>query len=140
MFPYLEKEKKDWLLASATNNHSAINQMVEKYPDLVATSDPYTGYSALHWAAKHDNDEMISSLMSASSSLGLGVINRQSHGGYTPLHVAAINKSQRAFSTLMMDFKADRKIRDYSGKTATSYLRNVINSDLELKRNHSSYK
>jgi len=105
--------------------------------------------SALHWAAKvrkvlqctdwtgdvsaqHDNDQMISSLMSASSSPG--VINKQSHGGYTPLHVAAINKSQRAFSTLMMDFKADRKIRDYSGKTATSYLRNVINSDLELKR------
>ena len=59
-------------------------------------------------SVQHDNDEMISSLMSASSSLGLGVINRQSHGGYTPLHVAAINKSQRAFSTLMMDFKADR--------------------------------
>ena len=24
--------------------HSAINQMIEKYPDLVVTSDPYTGY------------------------------------------------------------------------------------------------
>ena len=43
-------------------------------------------------------------------------------------------EAEKAFSALMMDFKADRKIRDYSGKTATSYLRNVINSDLELKR------
>ena len=82
---------------------------------------------------------MISSLMSGCTTTR-AVINKQSHGGYTPLHVAAINKSQRAFSTLMMDFKADRMIRDYSGKTATSYLRNVINSDLELKRNQSSYK
>ena len=73
--------------------------------------------------------------------------------GYTPLHLAAINKSQKvfiytkalgnvnlniaslqAFSTLMMDFKADRKIRDNSGKTATSYLKNVITSSVELKK------
>ena len=40
----------------------------------------------------------------------------------------------QAFSTLMMDFKADRKIRDNSGKTATSYLKNVITSSVELKK------
>ena len=40
----------------------------------------------------------------------------------------------QAFSTLMMDFKADRKIRDNSGKTATSYLKNVITSSVELNK------
>ena len=40
----------------------------------------------------------------------------------------------QTFSVLMMDFKADRKIRDYSGKTATSYLRNVITSGVELRK------
>ena len=75
---------------------------------------------------------MISCLLSGPRVHGL--LNKQSHGGYTPLHVAAINKSQKAFSALMMDFNADRKIRDFSGKTATSYLRNVIMSDLDLKR------
>merc|ERR1712154_402749 len=77
------------------------------------------------WAAKHDNNEMISCLLSGTSPTSphhQKMINKQSHGGYTPLHVAAINKSQKAFSALMMDFKADRKIRDFSGKTATSYL------------------
>ena len=34
----------------------------------------------------------------------------------------------------MMEFKADRKIRDNSGKTATSYLKNVVTSSVELKR------
>ena len=43
-------------------------------------------------------------------------------------------ESFQAFSTLMMDFKADRKIRDNSGKTATSYLKNVITSSVELKK------
>ena len=81
-------------------------------------------------------------------------MNQRSHGGYTPLHLAAINKSQKvasiyhyhntrtvvsnanvqAFSTLMIDFKADRKIRDHSGKTATSYLKNVVTSTVELKK------
>ena len=77
-------------------------------------------------------------------------VNIQSIGGYTPLHMAAINKSHKvsmllgtssitykpvkAFSVLMMDFKADRKIRDNSGKTATSYLRSVITSGVELRR------
>lgn len=80
---------------------------------------------------------MISCLLSGASPTSphhQKMINKQSHGGYTPLHVAAINKSQKAFSALMMDFKADRKIRDFSGKTATSYLRNVIQTDVELKR------
>ena len=56
---------------------------------------------------------MISCLLSGPRAHGL--LNKQSHGGYTPLHVAAINKSQKAFSALMMDFNADRKIRDFSG-------------------------
>ena len=34
----------------------------------------------------------------------------------------------------MIDFKADRKIRDHSGKTATSYLKNVVTSTVELKK------
>ena len=77
---------------------------------------------------------MISCLLSGPDPQHQNMVNKQSHGGYTPLHVAAINKSQKAFSALMMDFKADRKIRDFSGKTATSYLRNVIQTDVELKR------
>ena len=123
--------------------------MVSQSPSLLTTTDPYTGYTALHWAAKvsrtppgvtslssaqHDNNEMISCLLSGPNHQHQNMVNKQSHGGYTPLHVAAINKSQKAFSALMMDFKADRKIRDFSGKTATSYLRNVIQTDVELKR------
>ena len=186
--------------------------MVETSPELLSLCDPYTGYTALHWAAKvssilwpiyktslshfqHDNDHLIKSLLRFTCD-----INRQSNGGqgqwendsgnntislsgYTPLHLAAINESQKvststfinlnffekfdvwrvrtehnallsillclfwlshtgysksalfqAFSTLMMDFKADRKIRDNSGKTATSYLKNVITSSVELKK------
>ena len=68
--------------------------MVETSPDLLSLSDPYTGYTALHWAAKvsykyyphlfrriffilqHDNDHLIKSLLKFTCD-----INRQSHGG-----------------------------------------------------------
>ena len=50
-------------------------------------------------------------------------------------HICSLNNQHfQAFSTLMMDYKADRKIRDNSGKTATSYLKNVITSSVELKK------
>ena len=51
-------------------------------------------------------------------------------------HISTVvsNGDVQAFSTLMIDFKADRKIRDHSGKTATSYLKNVVTSTVELKK------
>jgi len=134
MFPYKNQDKKDWLLAAAKNNITALHSMMKSTPSLLPVTDPYSGYSVIHWAAKHDNDELIRSLLKDETNYQT-VINKQSNGGYTPLHIAAINKSHNAFSVLMLTYKADRNIRDHSGKTATSYLKNVITSSLELKRN-----
>ena len=66
--------------------------MVEASPELLSLCDPYTGYTALHWAAKvslssclmfyichiiqHDNDHLIKSLLRFTCD-----INRQSNGG-----------------------------------------------------------
>jgi len=131
----MDPDKKKWLFAAVTNNHPSLCKLVLSSPQLLCVADPYTGYTALHWAAKHDNDIFLTLLLDMDGMAGNTMnINIQSNGGYTPLHMAAINKSHKAFSVLMMDFKADRKIRDNSGKTATSYLRRVITSGVELRR------
>merc|ERR1711915_119206 len=91
ILPFLDPAKKEWLLAAASNNHSSLCKQLLAFPGMLTICDPYTGYTALHWAAK-------------------------------------------AFSVLMMDFKADRMIRDFSGKTPTSYLRSVITSNVELRK------
>lgn len=41
-----------WWRLSLLLQHSTISQMLSDSPCLVSTTDPYTGYSALHWAAK----------------------------------------------------------------------------------------
>ena len=122
MFPYRNREEKDWLIASAQNKvnstidtwlsktfqESVLCEMLKSSPNLLELTDPYSGYSAIHWAAKvellssfilkqslqHDNDSLIINLLKSHHHSECEV-NRQSHGGYTPLHIAAINKSQK---------------------------------------------
>merc|ERR1711915_491174 len=135
ILPFLDPAKKEWLLAAASNNHSSLCKQLLAFPGMLTICDPYTGYTALHWAAKHDNAAFLSLVHDMDSMAGNTLnVNVQSTGGYTPLHLAAINKSHGAFSVLMMDFKADRMIRDFSGKTPTSYLRSVITSNVELRK------
>ena len=165
MFPYKNQDKKDWLVAAAKNNVNHVrkftcfkNQFLSDHstafndeinPKLAASYRPIFRLLSdalgcqgnvvfticlIFDILQHDNDELIRSLLKDETNYQT-VINKQSNGGYTPLHIAAINKAHRTFSVLMLTYKADRNIRDHSGKTATSYLKNVITSSLELKRN-----
>ena len=92
----------------------SLSRLVAASPGLLSLADPYTGYTALHWAAKvdtdtvshhlntllllsslsqHDNEALLKRLLQYSCD-----VNQRSHGGYTPLHLAAINKSQKVAS------------------------------------------
>jgi len=140
--PFLDPTKKAWILAAAANDGGKLRGLLQKEPFLLTVSDPYSGYTAMHWAAKHDNVTTLTLLMEHALMLAIGqqVLNWRSSGGYTPLHIAAINQASQAFSLLMMDYKADRKIRDFSGKTATSYLRTVLTTNLALSKIKEKYK
>jgi len=140
--PFLHPVRKKWILSAATNQESKVKELLRECPSLLTVADPYSGYTALHWAAKHDNSSLVSHIMEHAQMMSVGneVANWRSNGGYTALHIAAINQSSQAFSVLLMDYKADRKIRDFSGKTATSYLRTVITSNLALSKIKKKYK
>jgi len=140
--PFLDPTKKDWILAAAANNGVEVRLLLQQSPSLLTVADPYSGYTALHWAAKHDNVDMVTLLMEHAAMLAVQnqVVNWRSNGGYTPLHIAAINQASQAFALLMMDYKADRKIRDFSGKMATSYLRTVLTTNLALSKIKEKYK
>jgi len=56
---------------------------------LVSRRDFITGYSALHWAAKNGRTDVVKLLMGCSE--GAPDVDAKSHGGYTALHVAAMN-------------------------------------------------
>uniref|UniRef100_A0A8C2WIF7 Uncharacterized protein n=1 Tax=Cyclopterus lumpus TaxID=8103 RepID=A0A8C2WIF7_CYCLU len=64
------------------------NQLAEK-------RDFMSGFTALHWAAKCGNSEMLVKIIDLSRQGGVGVdINAKTHGGYTPLHIAALHDQE----------------------------------------------
>ena len=50
--PFLQPNSKAWLLAAAGNNTGVLARLLDTAPELARLADPYTGYTALHWAAK----------------------------------------------------------------------------------------
>jgi len=49
-------------------------------------------------------------------------VNVKSHGGYTPLHIAAQHNHQEVFDLLVQAYRADANIRDYAGKKPRQYM------------------
>ena len=46
----------------------------------------------------------------------------RTHGGYTPLHIAAQHNHQEVFDLLVGAYKADANVRDYAGKKPRQYM------------------
>ena len=58
--------------------------MLRDDPRLAKAKDFITGYTALHWAAKHGNLDLVK-LLAGQYQVD---VNVKSHGGYTPLHLS----------------------------------------------------
>ena len=58
--------------------------MLREDPRLAKAKDFITGYTALHWAAKHGNLDLVK-LLAGQYQVD---VNVKSHGGYTPLHLS----------------------------------------------------
>ena len=59
-------------------------KMLREDPRLAKAKDFITGYTALHWAAKHGNLDLVK-LLAGQYQVD---VNVKSHGGYTPLHLS----------------------------------------------------
>lgn len=81
-------------------------------------ADFTSGYTGLHWAAKHGNMDMVKLLAGTYQAH----VNVKTHGGYTPLHIAAQNNHQDVFDLLVQAYKADANLRDYAGKKPRQYM------------------
>ncbi|XP_044067665.1 ankyrin repeat domain-containing protein SOWAHA isoform X7 [Siniperca chuatsi] len=77
----------------------------------------FTSGTALHWAAKHGSGDMATLVANAGAD-----VNTKSHGGYTPLHIAALHGHQHILDLLIGTYGAKENLRDYSGHLACHYL------------------
>ncbi|KAB1281210.1 Ankyrin repeat domain-containing protein SOWAHA [Camelus dromedarius] len=90
---------------------------------LAAKRDFMSGFTALHWAAKSGDLEMVQQLVEVARRGGARVdVNARSYGGYTPLHLAALHGHEDAAVLLVVRLGAQVHVRDHSGRRAYQYL------------------
>ncbi|XP_019384028.1 PREDICTED: ankyrin repeat domain-containing protein SOWAHC, partial [Crocodylus porosus] len=113
-----------WMLAAAEGRWESLEGLLSCEPGLLAKRDFVTGFTCLHWAAKHGRQELLAHLVAFARKQGLAVdVNaRSGGGGYTALHLAAMHGHLEVVKLLVGACDADVDVRDYGGRKAAQYL------------------
>ncbi|XP_051960165.1 ankyrin repeat domain-containing protein SOWAHB-like [Xyrauchen texanus] len=119
-----------WLVKSAASQWSQVYGLLLMDVRLAEKKDFMSGFTALHWAVKCGNIEMVCRIVDLSRKSDRVVdVNAKSHGGYTPLHIAAIH-SQLNLIDPLVQYGANRNLRDNYGKKPYYYLPKEVPKEL----------
>ncbi|XP_066134494.1 ankyrin repeat domain-containing protein SOWAHA [Saccopteryx bilineata] len=119
----LEPAEHEWLVRVAAGRWThQLHGLLLRDRNLAAKRDFMSGFTALHWAAKSGDREMALRLVEVARRGGAPInVNSRSHGGYTPLHVAALH-GREDYAALLVGLGAQVRMRDHSGRRAYQYL------------------
>ncbi|XP_063775725.1 ankyrin repeat domain-containing protein SOWAHB [Pseudophryne corroboree] len=119
----LDPTEHDWIVKSACGSWLQVYGLFIEDPHLALRKDFMSGYTALHWFAKHGAIDMFFKFVNGAKKAGIELdLNLKSNGGYTPLHIAAIHGHHKVAAMLVEKMKVNVKLRDNSGKRAWQYL------------------
>ncbi|XP_071992000.1 ankyrin repeat domain-containing protein SOWAHC [Engystomops pustulosus] len=119
----LEPLEHAWMLSSCRARWDSLQELLLSEPGLITRRDFITGFSCLHWAAKHGQHELLAALLTHARQHRVPVnINARASGGYTALHLAAMHGHLDVIKLLVGAYDAELDIRDYSGRKAWQYL------------------
>lgn len=114
----LNEVEREWTIRSAYSDYQVMAKLLQASPSLAARRDFLTGYTALHWAAKHGRTDVVKLLFGAEMP---PEVNIRSGGGYTPLHVSTMHGHEEVIELLIEVYGADPTIRDYAGRRPKHY-------------------
>uniref|UniRef100_A0A8C6K6K2 SOWAHA-C winged helix-turn-helix domain-containing protein n=1 Tax=Nothobranchius furzeri TaxID=105023 RepID=A0A8C6K6K2_NOTFU len=118
----LDAREHAWMVKAAAGAWTDIYSLFREDKDLLNKPDFISGFTVLHWIAKHGDHRV-----------GMNFnINAKSRAGQTPLHVAAIHGHKNVIRLLVSSFKANVTLRDTAGKKPWQYLSNSSPDMLEL--------
>ncbi|NWH56315.1 SWAHD protein, partial [Geococcyx californianus] len=115
----------EWLLTATQGDVDNIIRLLDLDPSLLNSKDFVTGFTVLHWLAKHGHYESFIQVISHAQKKGHPVdVNIPTvSGGFTPLHLAAQQGHELLIKVLVGAYGADSSLRDHSGCKAWQYLR-----------------
>lgn len=119
----LEPLAHEWLVKCAAGLWGQICGLMQQDARLVHKKDFMSGFTVLHWTAKDGSCEMMQKILDISRKAGTYAnVNSKAHGGYTPLHIAAIHGHTDMVVLLVQRYGASISERDNYGKKAFHYL------------------
>uniref|UniRef100_A0A8C8F457 SOWAHA-C winged helix-turn-helix domain-containing protein n=1 Tax=Oncorhynchus tshawytscha TaxID=74940 RepID=A0A8C8F457_ONCTS len=119
----LEPKEHDWLVKGAAGLWADIYTLFRDEPSLLTNRDFITGYTILHWIAKHGDHRVLNTLWYGVNKAGFKLdVDVKTTCGYTPLHLAAIHGNDKMIRLLVHKFSANVALRDTSGKKAWQHL------------------
>ncbi|KAM7156091.1 ankyrin repeat domain-containing protein SOWAHB [Molossus nigricans] len=119
----LDAREHEWIVKLATGSWIRVLTLFLEDPQLALHKDFLTGYTALHWIAKHGDLGALQDFISSAQKAGIALdVNVKSSGGYTPLHLAAIHGHQGVMKLLVQRLASRVNVRDSSGKKPWQYL------------------
>ncbi|OCT97300.1 ankyrin repeat domain-containing protein SOWAHB-like [Xenopus laevis] len=127
----LDPKEHEWIVKTATGLWIQVYGMFSIDPHLALHKDFITGYTALHWFAKHGCIDLFNKVVFGAKKAGIELdVNVKSSNGYTPLHIAAIHGHHKVAVMLVEKLKVNVKARDNSGKKAWQYLNTATSGEV----------
>ncbi|XP_068605982.1 ankyrin repeat domain-containing protein SOWAHB-like [Brachionichthys hirsutus] len=119
----LEPREHSWLVKGAAGAWPDIYSLFREDSSLLNRRDFVSGFTVLHWIAKHGDHRVLNTLWYGVDKAGLTLdVNAKSTAGHTPLHIAAIHGNKNIMRLLVSKFNADVRLRDMAGKRPWQYL------------------
>ncbi|CAK6978010.1 uncharacterized protein LOC128380656 [Scomber scombrus] len=127
----LEHKEHMWVVKGAAGAWPDIYTLFREDSSLLNKRDFISGFTMLHWIAKHGDHRVLNTLWYGVEKAGLTLdINARSSCGHTPLHIAAIHGHKNIMRLLVKKFSADLKLRDTAGKKPWQYLSHTMSPDI----------
>nr|XP_060612011.1 ankyrin repeat domain-containing protein SOWAHD [Anolis sagrei ordinatus] len=121
----LDPLEHEWMLTVAHGDIENALHLLEKDPSLLIRKDFVTGFTVLHWLAKHGQHEDLIQVVSFAERnhcpVDINVLTAS--GRLTPLHLAALQGREMVMKVLVGAFGADVGLRDHNGRKAWQCLR-----------------
>ncbi|KAM6269620.1 ankyrin repeat domain-containing protein SOWAHB [Porphyrio hochstetteri] len=119
----LGQREHAWLVAVSAGSWARVRELFLEEPELALQRDFMTGFTVLHWLAKHGDGPGLQELAEAARQAGLALdVDARSGCGYTPLHLAAIHGHQLVIKVLVLQMGCQVQVRDGSGRRPWQYL------------------